>query len=688
MTELGAWLGAGGFEGRCCSLEELESTVRQIALEWTEDLLLFLALPERLAAAKDPIVKAVNQRKGHTVCILLTFVEGSASAESGAAKVSPDFLSDVKLNVDDKRSFNRLDKWQAKAMLSYRRSKAEFGFLVVSNLGNLLKHWKNIQSTSNCQDLSAFLQEAGREHLKDSFEISVLTGLNSLVVLFPTLCEKCQTIEAAVQAGHLACLQQLFEDAPDGPQSLESRDLTPLHLAVLNAGQKKQQVEIYEKIAKFLLLAKHDPACQNSRGITPLHWAAGYGRASLVSAMLHMIGTGDLTREATDMNYYSAEELAKMKSLANLQDRHGRTALYRAVMHCHEEVVQWLLRMRSDCNVADCNVADHRNYTPLHVAMQQNPRERLVRLLLEGSARIDLPNEDGRLPLHFLAGVHRNLQDEQMKILELLKPRPEFLAGVAARDDDGWTPLHEAALAGNAKALRWLLDCGDAMELVTKTTPKVLGVLHVAVMGKDVECAKLLVEFKASPLEPCCLTWDDEHFKVRHHHVQVGLCLMNSGILALPFERIVFKSDLRKSEFHRNVSQKLKELQRDPRRSELKVLNSKDLGPDHCEIIFAEARRLDMKCVSPGEYKEDGSRRPLIVYKDLEPMLHSRRVLEDIEFRQRVRSRLEELDPGHPVVGLFGGAAIEVSIGSDKMEQMRFGQSERFLVLKGPKRFV
>ena len=86
LTELQDWLSQGAFEGQRCSLDQLESTVRQISLEWMEDLLLFLALPERLVDAKDRIVKAVNQRKGHTVCVVLTFAE--VPSQPGSAMVS------------------------------------------------------------------------------------------------------------------------------------------------------------------------------------------------------------------------------------------------------------------------------------------------------------------------------------------------------------------------------------------------------------------------------------------------------------------------------------------------------------------------------------------------------------------------------------------------------------------------
>ena len=639
LTELEAWLGDGDgrFNGQRCSPEQLEQLLRQIVVEWSEDLLLLLALPERFASVQDSIVKAVNHRRCHTVCILLIFDE-EGTPESMPGEFPTDFLSDIK---PDSTSFNRQDKRQAKMMLPNRHSKAEFCFLAVPNLGQLLRHWKTIQSTSKAQDLSSFLREAS-EYLKKPLEMTEMTGLASTVVMFPTLCDGCGSLDTALRAGHLTCLQHLLEGS-SYPNRAES-EFSPLHLAVLQAGQRKgPQMELYEKMAKLLIFAKHDPGCPNSRGITPLHWAAGYGKAPLVATMLHWTATGLFMRDAASRSL-SEEELQLASAAANVQDQNGRTALYRAVMHGHDEVVRWLVLMRADCNIADVHQS-----TPLHFATHQN-REQLVRLLLEHNAQVDQVDADDRLPLHLLAGARKQQGEEQMKILDLLLQNPESVVqnpeSVVARDRDGWTPLHEASFAGNRLVLGFLLDRCASGELVTESKSKVPGLLHLAAMGKNVECVELLLKKQASPVQDCCLTWDKDNFQVQHHYVQVGLCLMKTGILPYPFDRIQFDASVSKSSFQRNVSTKMKEFFHDSRKSELKVLNSKDIDPEKCDIIFAEARRFDLRCVSPGEHKDDGSRRPLIVYKHRESALHTRRVLEDMEFWTRVQSRLAELDAG------------------------------------------
>lgn len=638
LTELEAWLGDGDgrFNGQRCSLEQLEQLLRQIVVEWSEDLLLLLALPERFASVQDSIVKAVNHRRCHTVCIVLIFDE-EGTPESMPGEFARDFLSDIKPT-----SFNRKDNRQAEMMLPYRGGcKAEFCFLAVPNLGDLLRHWKTIQSTSKSQDLSSFLREAS-EYLKKPLEMTEMTGLASTVVMFPSLCDGCGSLDTAIRAGHLTCLQHLLEHGGSYP-NMEESEFSPLHLAVLQAGQRKgPQMELYEKMAQLLIFAKHDPGCLNSRGITPLHWAAGYGKAPLVATMLHWTATGLFMRDATGK--MSKEELQLASAAANVQDQNGRTALYRAVMHGHDEVARWLVLMR-----ADCNISDVRRSSPLLIATHQN-RAQLVRLLLEHKAGVDQVDADDRLPLHLLAGARKQQGEEQMKILELLLPDPESVVdrdSMVARDRDGWTPLHEASFAGNHLVLGFLLDrCDSAGELVTESIPKVPGLLHLAAMGKSVECVELLLKKQASPIQHCCLTWDKDNFSVQHHYVQVGLCLMKTGILPYPFDRIQFDANVSKASFQRNVSTKMKEFFNDSRKSELKVLNSKDIDPEKCDIIFAEARGFDMRCVSPGEHKDDGSRRPLIVYKHKEPALHTRRVLENMEFWTRVQSRLADLDPG------------------------------------------
>ena len=614
LGDLERWLREANFEGKMGSIGDLLEHVNDVR-EWREDVLLFLAVPKRLAAARDSIQKLMNLRQHNSLCVLLVYSESCGNSPDPSVRFEfHDILPD---------KLNAMDRHQDRAFRTYRHSKAEFAYVVVSDLERLLSLWRSLQLTWD-HDLASLLKEAGKdEQALEHVEMTAMTGKTSLSVAFSPPCGECSFLENAVRMGHLTCLQHLLAS---GAGAKSDTELSPLHLAVLKAGQKN--LEVYSKMAKLLLAAKHDPRLLTSNGVTPLHWAAGYGQAALVSTMLHLIGTGELTWEAKK-DPYNGEVLEKMGKLANIQDRSGRTALYRAVMHCHEECVRWLTQMSADCNLCDAN-----GCSPLHLALQQKPREGLVTMLLEAGALVDAVDADGRLPLHFMA-AHRTHSE---RLLRRLLPTS---AGV---DRDGWTPLHEAALSGNAALLKELLEHVPQSAL-SIADAKVPHILHVALMGKNLECVELLVSAKASPLQFACLTWDEENFWIQRHYTEVGLCLMSSGILAFPFDRILFKTDVDPAEFHRNVSTKLRDLQRNPDRSELKVLHARELTQDQCEIIFSEARRLGMSCIPPGELKEDGSRQPLIVYK-LGSLVHSKRVLQDIELRQRVQSRLADMDPG------------------------------------------
>ena len=57
---------------------------------------------------------------------------------------------------------NKKDELQAKELRPYRHSKAEFSYLVVSDLGRLLALWRKLQATRG-HDLSSLLTEAGKE---------------------------------------------------------------------------------------------------------------------------------------------------------------------------------------------------------------------------------------------------------------------------------------------------------------------------------------------------------------------------------------------------------------------------------------------------------------------------------------------------------------------------------------------
>ncbi|CAE7835514.1 ANK2 [Symbiodinium sp. CCMP2592] len=545
------------------------------------------------------------------------------------------FLSDVQpkatLNLQGKRSDRK--------MLSYRDSKMEAVEVTVTDLGNLRGHWNKLLSSSHEHDLSSLLKDAQDAGILETLQ-TALSSVNSVVLLTPGNCGECDTLDKAVRSGHLNCLQHLLQN---GATTSTEADLSPLHLAVLKAGQRKDPLgSLYDKIAKLLVANHCDPVRQSANGVTPLHFAAGYGRSSLVQEMLHLVGTGTVLQDTKRI--YAPAELQRMGTAADVRDEKGRTALFRALTHSHLEVARWLLQLRADANISDSS-----STSPLHMALQRPGQPELAELLLESRAKVDASDGQQRTPLHLIAGL-RKQGETARKLAILVLERECQIDPLCTREDlDGWTPVHEAALSGNLEVLELIIQnqCeagGAEIDALKLSRPPDL--LHLAVMGKNSACVEALLHARARPDQESVITWDWEKFRIAHHHNKIGLGLMGSGILAMPFDRIPFNTNVSRAEFSRNVSKCLHEFNSNKNRCELKVLNTKDLSQDFCDIIFDQAQRLDLRCIGPGEYKKDGSRRPLIVYKEQTDSIHTRRVLEDLEFRQGVRARLSELPAG------------------------------------------
>ena len=234
-----------------------------------------------------------------------------------------------------------------------------------------------------------------------------------------------------------------------------------------------------------------------------------------------------------------------------MQDRHGRTALFRAVSHSHLEVVRWLLQLQANANISDSN-----GTSPLHVALQRPGQPELAQLLLQYRASADTTDYQQRTPLHVLAGSRK--QGEKLRELAslLLQQNPQLHTH---RDMDGWTPLHEAALSGNLEILELLLEqlgCGIDIEVSRIGKLSSAGVpdlLHLAVMGKRYNCIQRLLDSQAAPGQDAIISWTKEFFRISHHYTHVGLGLMGAGILAKPFDRISFDTMVSSAQFSRNL---------------------------------------------------------------------------------------------------------------------------------------
>ena len=157
----------------------------------------------------------------------------------------------------------------------------------------------------------------------------------------------------------------------------------------------------------------------------------------------------------------------------------GQTPLHIAIQQNQKSKVAKLLSETE----TDINAKDNYNDTPLHLAVELN-NLKMVKLLLGKGAKVDLKNAFDETPLHKAA------YSDNIKIINLLLKYRAYIqaetqngssplhtaakqnqfgtacyliskgADVNAKDDKDWTPLHVAANNGHHKIIRILLEEG------------------------------------------------------------------------------------------------------------------------------------------------------------------------------------------------------------------------------------
>lgn len=154
----------------------------------------------------------------------------------------------------------------------------------------------------------------------------------------------------------------------------------------------------------------------------------------------------------------------------NAKNHHLVTSLHLAMERGANEVAKLLL-----AKGADLGAKDSLGQTPLHNAARGNNRQG-AEFLLDRGVDVNARANNGDTPVHMAAcrrrkdvlelllarGGEINLHDaaaigDCTRAKEILKDNPRL---VFAKDIDGWTPLHWAALHGNKEAVELLLANG------------------------------------------------------------------------------------------------------------------------------------------------------------------------------------------------------------------------------------
>ncbi|KFK33845.1 hypothetical protein AALP_AA5G067400 [Arabis alpina] len=136
----------------------------------------------------------------------------------------------------------------------------------------------------------------------------------------------------------------------------------------------------------------------------------------------------------------------------NARDHTGQTALHWSAVRGAIQVAELLLQEGARVDAADMN-----GYQPTHVAAQYGQTAFFCHIVSKWNADLDVPDNDGRSPLHWAA--YKGYADSIRLLL--------FLDAYRGRQDkEGCTPLHWAAIRGNLEACTVLVQAGKKEDLM------------------------------------------------------------------------------------------------------------------------------------------------------------------------------------------------------------------------------
>nr|XP_043611326.1 protein VAPYRIN-LIKE-like [Erigeron canadensis] len=207
-----------------------------------------------------------------------------------------------------------------------------------------------------------------------------------------------------------------------------------------------------------------------------------------------------LLHAAASMNRVDIMEVLCMGYLdldMNSVDSKGQTPLHVAATHGYVEVLEFLITLGCDPDLADQN-----GWTAIHCASAKGHIEAVECLLnsckyakyavnKEGKSAYSLAVENGHTGLYDMLYLSDVLHTFARKgdVEEMKKCLAEG-AKVNGKDQNGWTPLHRAAFKGHIDCVKLLLNHGARVDLVDGSG---YTALHRAVDAGNAQVAMVLI---------------------------------------------------------------------------------------------------------------------------------------------------------------------------------------------------
>ena len=240
----------------------------------------------------------------------------------------------------------------------------------------------------------------------------------------------------------------------------------------------------------------------------------------------------------------------------NAKDDKGRTPLHRAAREGHKEVAELLIAAG-----ADLNTKDKEGKTPFYHAARWG-HTNIAALLIAAGADVNAKDDKGRTPLDRAVGYteivallrkHGGKTSEELNALidaaeagniEAVKQHLAAGMDVNAKDEDGVTPLHEAALWGHNEVSELLIANGAEVNAIIVSGPyQGKTPLDLAIRHKKNETADLLRKHGGRTAEVLALLPRLSDIRTYWERVQLAELAIN-GKVGLKYE-VLYSSDLK-----------------------------------------------------------------------------------------------------------------------------------------------
>ncbi|XP_068344122.1 ankyrin repeat-containing protein At5g02620-like [Pyrus communis] len=288
------------------------------------------------------------------------------------------------------------------------------------------------------------------------------------------------SVYEAARLGDLAFLKKIR----DGDLSINLLlQKTPRNNNILHLAAEFKQIDFFKSIP----IDNQSPLYwdTNNKGDTPMHVAAKAGCDEVVGLLINHARM--LYNEGADEESVLADGRA-YKDLLRIKNLIEDTGLHVAIKYGHLKVV--ILLVEADPELCCCT--NSANESPLFLATTKG-FPKIARYMLKKFPTSSLQGINGVTALH--AAITRNISCKAI-VKMMVSRNPEIIKEV---DANGWTPLHYAALTGNVRATRLLMQQDSCISYILDKSG--MSALHVAAYAGRRRVMKVLTQFRPDTCE-------------------------------------------------------------------------------------------------------------------------------------------------------------------------------------------